>query len=77
VRKVNCCTTVEAGWRVGIDEVYVNFYLNALPQYPLDIDTHHIFQSGEMEVDPMFPSQSILYDIQTDVFGFSSAQFGR
>ncbi len=68
VRKVNCCTTIEGGWRTGINEVYVNLYLNALPQYPGTLDTRRLFDD-DMTSEFLFPTEGLINDIQTDVFG--------
>jgi hypothetical protein len=71
VRKQNCCTTLELGWRVGINEVYVNAYLNALPQYPVTVTSVQPFQ-GPMDddffFDVGFPSDRVFNDVQQELF---------
>jgi len=72
VRKVSCCTTIEAGWRTGINEFYVNLYLNALPQYPGTMDSTRMFDENALAVvDLYFPGQAVAYDILQDMFGIN------
>ncbi|MDQ3023155.1 MAG: hypothetical protein M3R04_02025 [bacterium] len=70
IRKENCCTTLELGWRVSINEVYVNAYLNALPQYPLSMTADHLFTPGDDDFffDLAFPTQSLFNDVQQELF---------
>ena len=74
VRKVNCCTTLEAGWRTGINEVYFNVYLNALPQYPGTLDMHQPFDDNAQS-QFFFPINQLQSDVMTDVFGINAQQF--
>jgi len=71
LRKQNCCTTLEFGWRVSINEVYVNAYLNALPQYPLTVTSDNPF-SGPGDKDfffqSAFPTEAVFNDIQQELF---------
>jgi hypothetical protein len=70
VRKVNCCTTFEATWRVQENEVLVNVFLNALPQYPGTFWTKKPFDD-EYEQQFLFPIDQTRNDILTDVFGIN------
>ena len=71
IRKVNCCTTFEAGWRTGINEFYLNVYLNALPQYPGTYLARRPFDD-EYEDEYLFPIDPLRNDILLDMFGISS-----
>lgn len=75
VRKVNCCTTLEAGWRTGINEIYLNVYLNALPQYPGTFDARRPFDD-EVDTQFLFPVQSLQGDIMEDMFGIRGTGIG-
>jgi hypothetical protein len=66
LRKENCCTTLEFGWRVGIDEYYVNAYLNALPQYPATFTRGHTTEG--VFYDMAFPSDALFNDVQQELF---------
>jgi hypothetical protein len=82
VRKVSCCTTIEGGWQSELHQFYVNLYLNALPQYPgeLDIGRYSNVQGGQTtyKYDPrgLFPVDSVRNDILLDLFGISALPFG-
>jgi len=82
VRKVSCCTTIEGGWQSELHQFYVNLYLNALPQYPgeLDVGRYSYVQGGQTvyKYDPrgLFPSDSVRSDILLDLFGISALPFG-
>jgi hypothetical protein len=73
VRKVNCCTTIEATWRTELNEVMVNVYLNALPQYPGTYWTKKPFDD-DYEQQFLYPIDQTRNDILTDVFGISQTQ---
>ncbi len=72
VRKVNCCTTIEGTWRVQYNEVIINVYLNALPQYPGTFWTRRPLQNDdETASDFYFPVNSTRNDILNDLFGIT------
>jgi hypothetical protein len=71
IRKQNCCTTLELGWRVGINEIYVNAYLNALPQYPVTVTADEPFQGpldDDFFFDVAFPNDRVFNDVQQELF---------
>lgn len=74
VRKVNCCTTIEGGWRTGINEIYVNVFLNALPQYPSTTDILRPFDD-QAKPDFLFPVNQLQQDILRDMFGINQQLF--
>jgi hypothetical protein len=74
VRKSNCCTTIEGGWRTGINEIYINIYLNALPQYPGYTDVYRPFDD-EFNAEYFFPTDQLRNDILLDVFGIRNPIF--
>jgi hypothetical protein len=74
VRKINCCTTIEGGWRTGINEVYINVFLNALPQYPGTADLRQPLDD-DFSSDFLFPVQSLQQDILRDMFGINQRLF--
>lgn len=85
IRKTNCCTTIEGGWRSELHEFYINMYLNALPQYPGQLTNQRIQTTSggvtgyDYSSDFAFPTQSVFGDIMTDVFGtnpFPSTGYG-
>ncbi|MCB1219096.1 MAG: hypothetical protein H7A35_06380 [Planctomycetales bacterium] len=69
VRKVNCCTTMELGWRTELKEVYLNMYINALQQYPAHAD--YRTQNSHIVGDTYFPWEQVRQDVLTDVFGIN------
>jgi hypothetical protein len=77
VRKTNCCTTFEGGWRNEGHEVYVNMYLNALPQYPglLDLYRYSTTSAEGTKYDYapqlLFPVNPLINDILLDQFGIT------
>ena len=72
VRKVNCCTTIEASWRTQYNEVLINVYLNALPQYPGTFWTRKPFDD-EYEQQFLYPIDQTRNDILQDMFGISQS----
>lgn len=78
VRKTNCCTTFEGGWRASSHEFYLNMYLNALPQYPGLIDMYRYSTTSaegtKYDYQPqfLFPINPVINDILQDQFGFSN-----
>lgn len=78
VRKTNCCTTFEGGWRASSHEFYLNMYLNALPQYPGLIDMYRYSTTSaegtKYDYQPqfLFPINPMINDILQDQFGFSN-----
>ncbi|MEZ5337069.1 MAG: hypothetical protein R3F46_02290 [bacterium] len=73
VRKVNCCTTMELGWRTEIKEVYLNMYINALQQYPLHADYASVKGNVLNGTDTFFPWEQVRQDVLTDVFGINQS----
>lgn len=71
VRKVNCCTTMEMGWRTEIKEVYLNMYINALRQYPVHADWAAAKGNPLNGTDTYFPWEQVRQDVLTDVFGIN------
>ncbi len=78
VRKTNCCTTFEGGWNADAHEVFINVYLNALPQYPGMLDLYRYSTTSaegtkyEYQPQLMFPVQPLMDQIMQDTFGFSN-----
>jgi hypothetical protein len=71
VRKVNCCTTMEMGYRTEIKEVYLNMYINALQQYPLHADYRAENGNPFAGTDTFFPWENVRQDVLNDVFGIN------